>query len=129
MLNLASPAIAMQEKVKIEEPASIKLYSKYNPFRYLLPLFPTPALKVTYVFRRASLIRNLARPRRHPTQVNRHVSHHAAGNHDVGSVVGCVLRDDFGDVHLGDVRPRLTRPADPLDSSLSLTTPCIEDTG
>jgi len=90
--------------------------------------YPTPALKVTYVFRRASLIRNLARPRRHPTQVNRHVSHHAAGNHDVGSVVGCVLRDDFGDVHLGDVRPRLTRPADPLDSS-SFTIPRIEDTG
>ena len=77
---------------------------------------PTPVLIVTYVFRRASLIRNLARPRRRPTQVNRHVSHHAAGNHDVGSVIGRVLRDDFGDVHLGDVRPRLTRPADSLVS-------------
>lgn len=89
---------------------------------------PTSALIVTYVFRRASLIRNLARPGRPPTQVNRHVSHHAAGNHDVGPVVGRLLRDDFGDVHLDDVRPRLTRPADSRVSSF-LITPRIEDTG
>ena len=89
---------------------------------------PTSALIVPYVSSRASLIRHLARPKRPPTQVNRHVSHHAVGNHDVDAVIGRVLRDDFGDVHLDDVRPRLTHPADALDTPY-LTTPRIEDTG